>query len=531
MVSKVLEPFFRCESIRYREYFSLGGSKIFFWPWAWVLSGVMACVGIHRCPDPWCWGTFSAIVLLAGLYELRGWSITRSLPWFFLLVASLGFLFSDMDPGMVLGCILLVVFLHTLTVDYRWAGFTPGLAIVLAIGLVGFGLFLLFGNSSTRELVLWVDLVLLVSFQEWRECNVETNLGGYWRAAALVVFPALALLIWYSIERGGGWVAFAVALVLMVGGRWEPWLRLRRAEETIMKQLDDILDGFRQRPNLIAHSLGSYLAGNLFKTYFNSWDRVIFVGGVISEVYDWNVLSLGGPNTRIREVRNEHGGWDLVVRSIRFSGEWGRQQGLGEAGLQGFAASPAHPVHSVEDVRAACPHCLPGPASVFIHNYRFLRYRHSSYFLRQHARELWLPFFLNLVPAVYANFIETCVCGAEFLKRGDTLRFRDVEQIFQTQQWNFDPASGRNWTLAQYVEEALRSQITSLVLLPPLTWRDTLNRVQQLVPGLLCMTIEEALREQEISPPAQVQEIVFRLDPLNAISHAARGAFFRMPLQ
>jgi pimeloyl-ACP methyl ester carboxylesterase len=526
-VGNVLEPFFRCEPIRYREYFGLGATKIFFWPWALVLSGAIGCVGVHRCHDAWCIWMFLGIVLVGALYEFRGWSVTRSLPWIVLLLSILICRSFGVTPEMALGFTVLAVFAYSLLIDYSWAGLTLGLAFVLAVGIIGAGLFYLMEAPPKRALALWVGLVLLVSFQEWRECDLGADVVGYWRAA-MAVIPIFAIIIWYGIEHGPGWVGFGVALLLMVLGRSEPRLRLRRAEETIIRQLDDISRRLGRPPSLIAHSLGTYLAGNLFMTYPFVWDRVIFVGGVISEVYDWNVLHLGGPHPRVRNVRNEHGGWDLVVWSIRFSGRWGREHGLGTAGRYGFTPSVEHPVHSVPDVRAACPHCIPNSAPVLIHNYRYDRYRHSSYFLRRHARELWLPFLWHLVPAVYADFIETCECGAGYLQQRNTLGFREVERIFETLRWAWSPASGRNWTLAQYVEEALRDQIRYLALLQPQTGHATLDRVQRLVPALLCSTIDLALHEQEKSPADQDVTIVSWLDPLNAISHAAREALLRV---
>ncbi|MCI0458402.1 MAG: hypothetical protein L0Z62_15665, partial [Gemmataceae bacterium] len=297
---------------------------------------------------------------------------------------------------MVLQYVLFVTWLYTLAVEFRWAGITLGLAVALAIGLAGFSLFWLM-DDPYKQLALWVALVSLVSFLEWQECQVEAPSVGSWRVAVLIGFLA-AVAVWYVLEHSPGWVGFAVVLALMAGGRSEPGWRLRRAEETIQKQLDAADPWSAQPANLIAHSLGTYLSGNLFLTYPFPWNQVVFLGGVISEDYDWNALPKVGPDPFIKEVRNEHGGWDRVVWLIRLSGEWGRQQGLGLAGRDGFNDSKTVPVHAVKDVLLACSRCLAGATNVYIHNYQFRRYRHSSYFLQQHARTLWLPFFWGLVP-------------------------------------------------------------------------------------------------------------------------------------
>ncbi len=531
-VASVLEPYFRCQPVMYRHYFGLGGLKIFFWPWALVLAAALACVGMHRCASAPLRGAFAASVLAATVVswtswfsQRRDWSVIRAAPWGALLAVTLASRSFTIDAGTALAWLLLGVWAAVLRYEFGWAGVSPGFVLVVGLGTLGFGLAWLLSNPLS-QLVLWVATIGLVLFLELRESGADSELNGHWRVAVAIGLPVIGFA-WIVVERHGGWVGLVAAFALMVAGSWEPRLRLLRAVEAIDRQLDDFRGRFHRRPNVISHSLGTYLAGEYFHTWrYVVWDKVVFVGGVISETYDWAALDLNGADPTVRAVRNEHGGWDYVVAMIPWSGGWGRCRGLGVAGRVGFHPSVAVQVHSVADPRAACPACPPGVPPAPIHNYPFGRFRHSTYFLRRHARELWLPYFWDILPQEYSDFLAFCECGAELLRRDDGTEFSDVEQRFGAARWRFNQAPGTSWTLAEFAQSLIRERILALAAIDP-AWRDTWAAALNLLPGLLCQTVALALAEQE-KLDSRDEEVLWWLYPPAAIRHAARQALERV---
>jgi hypothetical protein len=548
-IASALEPFFDCKSIRYREFHCLGAAKIFFWPWALVLGGILACLAVQHAPVALIGssslpiGSLFPTLLVIWAGATVWWSgFSRSLPAFLLALWSLGcllgwwdypvqfaswclaraglpiFRHDGLDSVALLQFAFLAVWLLVLLYEVSWTGPSWNLALPLALGAVAFGLPWVMGRPLP-ELCLWLFVAILISFLEIQESKGGAERSRMW-ALAMHFLPVIALILWWALE-GSPFLGYAFALLLLAGGWYEPSLRFGRVEEKVQRQIGTARHGRGRRPHIVAHSLGTFLAGNDFVTFpANLWGRVIFVGGVISERYDWSPLIPTSGYHRVKEVRNEHGGRDWAVWLILLAGRWRRKRGLGTAGRYGLAHG-AVPVHDVIDVWSACPLCTAG-AWASIHNFGFPLYRHSTAFLvAEHARRFWLPFFWGYIPAEYAEFLDLCECGAEYLEQHDLQNWREkVRRSFATWTWNWSGGC----TLAQYVENMLRGAFVMLDGKYPAQSGEARQRIHDRVPRHLCRLVAKAL-DQQRNPEQSPRDLLWMLEPPKAVARAARKAF------
>jgi len=162
--------------------------------------------------------------------------------------------------------------------------------------------------------------------------------------------------------------------------------------------------------HLIAHSLGSYLAGHALKTRGDFHvGRVILVGCVLPRKFPWPACRAVGLDEGFKclSVRNELSRRDVVVW-IAWAMSW-VVLGLGRAGLVGFKGPLTH---KVDDPGRICDSCSEHP--VLVHNIVSKYLGHSGTFVSSgYAEVFWLPFLWGVEPAEYADFLKYCRVAAE----------------------------------------------------------------------------------------------------------------------
>jgi hypothetical protein len=526
-VAAVFDPMFVCARVRYREYHALGAVKIFFCPWALLLAGLLLAFLTERAAPGGQLLLVAAgagLLLLAGaLFEAlapgeRSW--IRAAPWL-LLLGWLAVCLTLRAAGVaaaetILALAVAALAVHVAYHEWDWTRL-PFLPLVpLAAGGLAFYFWL--GSLPRAADVLAAALGFLILFQEFRECDGGGDTAALWRcalAAAAAAALALAYFGWLAAPE----VQLALVALLLLAGRWEPTLRLDRALEKVEVQVNEA----RHRHgsgHLIAHSLGTCLSGHYFVHRAQlSWHQVILIGGALSEEFDWTRLVHDDEGqTRIRQVRNEHGGRDPVIRLLTMAGAWGRRHHLGTAGFTGLRHREGRPpVHSVADVREACARCA---APARLHNYLFTGYRHSDYFIAEHARLFWLASLLGLTTRDYADFVEACRAASHYRERGNTVRYRAMVQLLAERRWAWMPPAR---TLAEYSRECLREELARLEPIAPAGTPSLGDLVAGRVAEELVGVMAEAERAR-LAPTEENRIIREAFDPTQAISRASEAA-------
>ena len=430
----ILEPHFRCEVIRYRDYWLFGATKIYVWPWAflflvafawtapaWLLAGILGAgswfllvdlldyfLPQHQQQRPWLAPVLSLALAGAVFMWLNSVGVRRS-PVNVLWVGSL----------TVLVCILFC--------ECQWGPHWG--AMIVAVLLAATGFFLPRWIALPDELVAWLTLAVLVTFLDEREYGSGSGSRGL--VLYPLIVPVVVTALWL-LSRSHLLTAnvLAVSLLFMYALK-EPWSRQARVLQKIHTRFDRISQ-LHDAPHLIAHSFGTFLSGTLLRDFVTvRVDRIILLGCVLDEAFDWPQL-MQTPRRVATAVRNEKGQQDLVVKlagMMRTVGNYLRRQvpwmqgliaprGLGRAGVDGFQPIGAT-IHEIASDWAECQPCLPPAQIAPIHNVSLVAYAHSTWDhsdINEHARQLWLPFLWRIAPQEHKELLDLC----EQIKRFNT---------------------------------------------------------------------------------------------------------------
>jgi hypothetical protein len=455
-VSRVLEPHCQCIRIRYREFHCCPyGIQLVFWfqaVWLLLTLGVLAIGG------GWSGGILRALLVAAAC-------------WVFIL-------------------------------EFDWDGFKPTLLGPILIAAAGLAL-------AWWVVPTWQELTLILALcfeLVWLEARVfyhrERNYSIYYHAVSLFwpwSLPVAAGAAWFWAWRqpDRAWLAWWTALaVLILWSLIEPHLRRVRALNKVHGDLGaQSLGG--KRPNVIAHSMGTFLLGSLLRDVLTGSElrlgRVVLVGCVLPRNYGWSKL-LHHKRSAVVEVWNEQGGQDLVVRSACAL----RMIGFGTAGRDGFLGTPAE-VHKVNEALDGCLDCQRAVRPGRVHNVLLPGFNHPTAFVSAgHAFSLWLPYLWGIFAQEFDDFLRLCQDGDDALPASPG-RFREVESEFTGRRWNWTrvPRGGRS--LLRFVEEGLpfwKAQLPARgVALTPRQAAVTPAQVMQRLFGFLCPVVAAALRQ------------------------------------
>ncbi len=578
LVRRVLWPFFDCQSIRYREYHAFGPINLFFWPWALLLGGLLGWLTLRRAGGGWEGNVFLALLLVAALVEAYRSGFARALPWLLtggfclggladlwtlaaLIIAGLltvaaaylatekerrslsvgllgllaatacwgaGWLFARVGEGWLLRTCVLVAALYLQLCERDWKGKQRQAFWPLLLGAGGLFLSWL-ASEPVANFFPWAALLLLMAGLEWEECweSGQWVAPSWWPALVLgLVFTGLTG--WKMMDRSPEAGYLLAALVLVVG--WlEPTWRARRAAQRVLTAVEPLVDQLARPPSWIAHSLGTFLSGETFRELDFDLDRVVFVGGAISEAYDWSHYVVE-PYPRLTDVRNEHGSWDMVIRLLWHSGAWARRHGLGGAGWVGLRPPGQTRFHRVDNHRVSCTECHGPGGAARVHNYPLDRFRHSTYFLReQHARDFWLPYLWGHAPDQVRGFLTGCselfaACGGRGV---DRVLYDTERENFQASAYNWYLRPGGEQAFGAYVRDEVGEQMDLLDQLYPGQATPPSRQVVEEAAVVACQLVAAAVLERRQQAGRQ-ERILEVLNPPVAIGRAAQLACERV---
>jgi hypothetical protein len=158
--------------------------------------------------------------------------------------------------------------------------------------------------------------------------------------------------IYYPLDYGWFSVLFFIPGVLRK--RKVEWFRERYRE--IKNRYRDVI------PSIIAHSFGTWIVCKAMFKYENlRFDKVILVGSIVPEKFDWETIYA---RNQVTAVRNDSGKKDIWARFSKFFA-WG----TGSSGFKGFSQKVPYLVERV-----------------------YTDYDHSSAFGYDHYLGEWVPF-------------------------------------------------------------------------------------------------------------------------------------------
>jgi hypothetical protein len=246
------------------------------------------------------------------------------------------------------------------------------------------------------------------------------------------------------------------------------------------------------------------------------------VGGAITEKYDW-IPYFAGQHPCIKDVRNEHGSWDIVIQMLSISGAWAGRSGLGSSGWTGLEPNSLTR-HDQDNPRIACTLC-PVKPPVRVHNYCLEAYRHSTYFLdEEHARSYWLPYLWGHAPEQVSGFYDRCVhLFFDHKNRGkEPDKFRRALAEFLDFEWNWYLRPSGTQTFNDYVHTRIGPQMQILDCLYAKTRPMPTQLVLDATVVVLCSAVYQALAKRHNdewdSPLLRV------LNPPSGIEWAAKFA-------
>jgi pimeloyl-ACP methyl ester carboxylesterase len=228
--------------------------------------------------------------------------------------------------------------------------------------------------------------------------------------------------------------------------------RKRSSALNEFKEQVDSRVAFAIAPHLIAHSFGTFLAGNsLLKFPSLRFDRVVFAGCVLPRSYAWTRVLAANPNA-FNQLRNEVAARDWVPLGadvLRFL----LVPGFGSAGALGFSEQPGV-VHTVGVPNQTCGQCARLSDGTKIHNVVFAEYAHSDHFVGLGHAESWLPYLWGIDPSEFSLLMEMCVLAVDLEERNDLVSLEIVESELRERPWK--------WAAGMALEEFVWRQVEAM---------------------------------------------------------------------
>jgi hypothetical protein len=292
----------------------------------------------------------------------------------------------------------------------------------------------------------WQDRIEAVLAPHF-EC-VKIKHGGYRRFGALrlsfgsvwLALPALVLLLWCDAEllffrrHAMALVAMSLLLAVAVSGL----LLANRTRSGALNDFKEQLDSqvtFAGSPHLIAHSFGTFLAGNgVAKFPSLRFDRVVFAGCILPRGFAWTRALKANPKA-FNQLRNEVAARDWVPVSADVA-RFLLLPGFGSAGALGFFDQQGL-VHTVDTPNQACGRCASCSDGAKIHNVVFLEYAHSDHFVGVGHAESWLPYLWGIDPWEFGFLMEMCVLAADLEEENDLASLEIVERELRERPWKW----------------------------------------------------------------------------------------------
>jgi pimeloyl-ACP methyl ester carboxylesterase len=287
--------------------------------------------------------------------------------------------------------------------------------------------------------------------------------GGAIKAVIHPFFLIVALAIaGMAAVQGLGLIAWLIAAAFFGFGVVLATILRHRCTDRIKTQISERSSG-AYTTQVIAHSLGTYLAGNAMTRFDVDVDKVVLVGSVLPRWFDWQQVT----SQVLRDsslpsgfagasIRNELGKRDVVVWLTGLT-KW-LTRDMGSAGRNGFIGN-ADAVHTTTGPWQACPLCSGGQ-DAFVHNVPLEQYGHSDHFLGPgHALRLWLPFLWDYPPTEFRRWLKLCGGAAQCLHDRDQERYAVFTTALLDTEWTWTTRrNGGRRTLRQCLVELMTAR-------------------------------------------------------------------------
>jgi pimeloyl-ACP methyl ester carboxylesterase len=256
--------------------------------------------------------------------------------------------------------------------------------------------------ESTRFLEPFFRVVP-VKFNEYRKWGaLKVLFDPLWFGVTLSVM----LAIWIFYPHRALFLPFFLLVGLLVA-RLRAVARLNQVMKKFVVALHEGAGRTGGLPNIIGHSLGTYVAGRVFQRHPSvRYGRVILYGCVLRRDFSWDKTA-SHVHARFT-VRQIIGVWNEVsledwVPAIAESLGPRLGLGFGGAGRYGFSGPGVH--SRAHD--SPCSSCVDG-ALAKVHNVSSKLSHSDAFYGAGHCRQVWLPFLLGYDPAEYLCLMQLC---------------------------------------------------------------------------------------------------------------------------
>jgi hypothetical protein len=327
------------------------------------------------------------------------------------------------------------------------------------------------------------------------------NISTLILAIISLVFIVREIFFQHWVQAGIGAFVFVVLFTLSLLLGWRRRLSCARRLKIALETLAP--DG---SPNIIAHSLGTFLIGHVLQKYPDlRLGNVVLVSNVLPRNFPWSRLLTQRPSC-VSGVRSEFGTADLVVRAVGKIRWLARD--LGDAGAFGFKEIKRW-THTLKSPVLKCDRCDAAPAKV--HNVPLREFEHSEVFLgSRHARELWLPIFWNSYPEELSQYLQQCRWASELQTQK---RWNEAAPIIE-KIWSTE----FTWTHKKPLDEFVKDLVSARCKFGPgLRSRPITSEIirdaKQMLHRVTARAWAESIKEGEIN-----ENIVIALHPNRAIA-------------
>lgn len=270
--------------------------------------------------------------------------------------------------------------------------------------------------------------------------------------ANIPLFVGALFIILYALVQGisrpENWVIGGVGALFLCLSCLAGWWKRTGCAARLKAHIAPYC-AFGHRPNVIAHSLGTYLIGHVLRKFPDiRLENVVLVSTVLPRSYAWNRILTANPNGA-RNVRSEFGRADYVIRAVGWIGWMVRD--LGNAGLRGFYEIENW-VHTTLGPTRPCSLCGNSPLRVPVHNVPLSYFGHSDHFLGpEHAQMLWLPFLWNIGIDEFDDYLNACLLISRL---EDDDRLGEADRVIQ-KLWS----RAYSWTFERTLTDFVRNEI------------------------------------------------------------------------
>jgi len=345
---------------------------------------------------------------------------------------------------------------------------------------------------------------------------------GRWNALLAAAFLLLAVFLHVHFWMRVAFIFTSIALFAIALFAEAP-LRRRYTVHLVRRKIEQKLHP-NERCHVIAHSMGCYLMGSYAAGFRARLKKVIMVGSVLPQEFDWQGCCAGEKPSVAGDIRNEIAKNDWVVgladRAMRRLPRWRywSTPDIGASGLKGFRGHPSQ-VHDIANPFQGCQECDPG-AFAKVHNVYHDEVGHSDIVSNSlHARDFWLPYLWGLVPWEFVDFLELCIACEVLEREGNIKKLMVVEGHLHKAVWTWPRYGRQQISFKSFIQERVTNRLKSKRKPYP---RELVHRYTALVIRGVWQMVGAAFREYDKPIAERDPEAARMLYPHAAVTRVLR---------